>query len=84
MEHKFYLKPQKRVYCFISIIPSFTELVGIFTKKGGRIDKYYLKEWNQSKQTLVYLNGWFSGKNTREAMIKAMAPAKKHPSLLKT
>jgi hypothetical protein len=43
-------------------------------KKGGRIDKYYLRDWNKNKTTLVYLNGWFKGKNIREAIMKALTP----------
>jgi hypothetical protein len=45
------------------------ELVG----KGGRVDKYYLQGWNKNKHALVFLNGWFSGKNIREALVKALA-----------
>jgi len=41
-------------------------------EKGGRIDKYYLQRWNKNKHTLVYLNGWFSGKNIREAILNAL------------
>jgi len=47
-------------------------LVAILLKKGGRINKYYLQEWNKNKHALVYLHGWFSGKNIREALIKAL------------
>lgn len=42
-------------------------------EKGGRIDKYYLREWNKNKHAVVYLNGWFAGKNIREALVKALA-----------
>jgi hypothetical protein len=45
-------------------------------KKGGRINKYYLQDNNQSKNTLVYLKGWFAGKNVREALNKALFSAK--------
>jgi hypothetical protein len=48
-------------------------LISIFLKKGGRIDKYYLQEWNRNKHTLIYLKGWFGGKNIREALTKALA-----------
>jgi len=47
-------------------------LVDKFLKRGGRIDKYYLQSWNRNKKALVYLNGWFGGKNIREALIKAL------------
>ena len=48
------------------------ELVKIFKKRGGRVDKYYLWDWNKNKHAIVFLNGWFSGKNIREAIIKAL------------
>jgi hypothetical protein len=46
--------------------------VGIVSKKGGHVDKYYLREWNKNKHAIVFLNGWFSGKNIREALLKAL------------
>ena len=52
---------------------SVDELIAIFLKKGGRIDKYYLQEWNKNKHAIIYLNGWFGGKNIREAILKALA-----------
>lgn len=52
---------------------SVDELIAIFLKKGGRIDKYYLQEWNKNKHTIIYLKGWFGGKNIREAILKALA-----------
>ncbi|MEK7550707.1 MAG: hypothetical protein AAB535_02890, partial [Patescibacteria group bacterium] len=51
---------------------SISELVDYFRKKGGRIDRYYLRDWNKNKITLVHLNGWFRGKNIREAIGKAL------------
>ena len=45
----------------------------MFEKKGGKINKYYLQEWNKNKHAVIYLNGWFAGKNMREALIKALA-----------
>jgi hypothetical protein len=53
---------------------SITDLISSLVKKGGRVDKYYLREWNKNKTTLVYLNGWFKGKNIREALLKALTP----------
>jgi hypothetical protein len=44
----------------------------MFSKKGGHIDKYYLQDGNKNKQALVHLNGWFGGKNIREALTKAL------------
>lgn len=52
---------------------SVDELIAIFLKKGGHIDEYYLQEWNRNKHTTLHLNGWFSGKNMREALLKALA-----------
>jgi hypothetical protein len=54
------------------------ELMSFFLKKGGHIDKYYLQKSNKNKKTLVYLKGWFSGKNIREALLKALAPKPLH------
>ena len=48
------------------------DLIDLFIKKGGRINKYYLQDWNRSKPALVYFKGWFSGKNSREAILKAL------------
>lgn len=49
------------------------DLIALFLKKGGRIHKYYLQNPQKSRQTLVHLNGWFSGHNIREAILKALA-----------
>jgi len=57
---------------FIVNQPSVDKLIKIFLKRGGRIDKYYLQDNNQSKHTLLYLKGWFAGKNIREAINKAL------------
>jgi len=48
------------------------ELIQTFLKRGGRIDKYYLRDWNRNKHATVYLGGWFGGKNIREALTKAL------------
>lgn len=58
----------------ISNTNSVTDLIASLVKRGGKIDKYYLQDWNKNKSTLVYLNGWFRGKNIREALIKALTP----------
>jgi len=52
---------------------SLKELIETFLKRGGRVNKYYLSEVNQRKHTTVFLKAWFSGKNLREAILKAMA-----------
>ena len=50
---------------------SLNELIKSFLQKGGKIDKYYLRDINRSRRTLVHLNGWFSGQNMRSAIMKA-------------
>jgi hypothetical protein len=50
---------------------SINELIESFLQKGGKIDRYYLRDINRSKRTLVHLNGWFSGQNIRTAIMKA-------------
>jgi len=47
-------------------------LMARFLELGGKIDKYYLRRDRMSRQVLVNLNGWFRGKNVREAITKAM------------
>lgn len=47
-----------------------TSLVG----KGGKVDRFYLRDLNKNKKALVYLNGWITGKNIREALEKALEP----------
>ena len=47
------------------------KLIDSFLLKGGRIDRYYLRETNRGKRSLVYLNGWFSGQNIKAAILKA-------------
>ena len=51
---------------------SLEKLVDSFVKKGGRINKYYLRSTNQGKCALVHLNGWHSGQNIRVAILKAL------------
>jgi len=50
---------------------SVPELIATFLQKGGRIDRYYLRDINRSKRSLVYLGGWFSGQNIKAAILKA-------------
>jgi len=47
-------------------------LIDTFFEKGGRINKFYLKK-KQGNPSLVYLNGWFRGRNIREAILRALA-----------
>lgn len=51
---------------------SLNKLVERFLKRGGYINKYYLQDSNKNKQALVHLDGWFGGKNIREALVKAL------------
>lgn len=60
------------VQSLISFNYSIDDLLNTFFKRGGKIDKYYLQDWNRNKRTLVYLNGWYSGKNIRAALMKAL------------
>lgn len=53
--------------------PSIEELITLLQNSGGRIHEYYLRNNRTSKQTLVYLNGWHSGANIREAITKALS-----------
>lgn len=53
--------------------PTINELLETFLKKGGHIDKYYLRDLNKSKHTVLFLKDWFGGKNIREALLKALA-----------
>lgn len=67
------IKNIKRCYT-LNIYTKFStdELMTLFLEKGGKINKHYLQEWHKNKRTVVYLNGWFSGKNVKEALIKAL------------
>lgn len=47
-------------------------LIDKFTKLGGKINDYYLKQDRSSKGALVNLNGWFRGKTVNEAITKAI------------
>jgi len=47
-------------------------LIAIFLEKGGRINNFYLQKIKRNP-SLVHLNGWFSGRNIREAILKALA-----------
>jgi len=47
--------------------------VALLLKKGGRVDRSYLRKSNMNKHALVWLKGWFGGKNIREALNKALS-----------
>jgi len=49
------------------------ELVALLVKRGGRVDRSYLRKTNMNKHALVWLKGWFGGKNIREALTKALS-----------
>jgi len=57
----------------MDIQPTIHELIKEFLLKGGHIDKYYLHNLGKGKHTVLFLNGWFGGKNIREALLKALA-----------
>ncbi len=46
-------------------------IVNLF-EKGGRINEYYLQKRGRNP-SLVYLNGWYRGRNIREAVLRALA-----------
>ncbi len=52
--------------------PSLDKLVETFLRRGGHINQYYLDVTNRNKHAIVFLNKWVSGKNIREALIKAL------------
>ncbi|KKQ26388.1 MAG: hypothetical protein US62_C0022G0010 [Candidatus Woesebacteria bacterium GW2011_GWA1_37_8] len=52
---------------------SIDELVILFKKRGGIINRYYLQATNRNKQALVYFKGWHRGSNIREAIKKALS-----------
>jgi hypothetical protein len=47
-------------------------LADLLVKRGGHVNKYYLKDLNKNKHAVVFLNGWFGGKNILEALTKAL------------
>jgi len=47
-------------------------LIVTFLEKGGRINKFYLQK-KKRNPSLVHLNGWFQGRNIREAILRALA-----------
>jgi len=57
----------------MEIKPSLEELMQTFLQRGGHVNKYYLREANKSKHAVLFLKGWFGGKNIREALTKALA-----------
>lgn len=60
----------------VMIEEDMSVLMERFLSKGGKIDKYYLSPYRMSKQVLVNLNGWFSGKTVREAITNAFSGQK--------
>ncbi len=57
---------------FVGQEKTLDALIERFLKKGGKIDKYYLRNINRSRRSLIYYNGWFSGDNIRSAIMKAL------------
>lgn len=62
--------------CYNEFIENKTDtidnLIVTFLEKGGRINKFYLQK-KKRNPSLVYLNGWFRGRNIREAILRALA-----------
>ena len=46
-------------------------LIMAFFEEGGRINEFYLQK-KKRNPSLVYLNGWFRGRNIREAILRAL------------
>ncbi len=57
----------------VMVQETIQEIVSKFLARGGKINSYYLSGNARNKQTLVYLRGWFSGHNIREAISKAIS-----------
>jgi hypothetical protein len=49
------------------------KLVEDFLKRGGTIDKSYLHDLSRGRPALVYMKGWFGGRNLRVAINKAIS-----------
>lgn len=49
------------------------DLIEDFINKGGKINKYYLTSTARRKHALVYMKGWYGGRNLRIAINKALA-----------
>jgi hypothetical protein len=47
-------------------------LVVKFFDEGGKINKYYLQN-PRKNPVLVYLNGWYRGKNISDAISRALS-----------
>jgi len=52
--------------------PTLHNLVTTLLKRGGHVNKYYLSDLNKNKHAVVFLKGWFGGRNIREALTKAL------------
>ncbi len=68
--------PTSDFVCYNEVITNKEEttdnLIVTFLEKGGRINNFYLQKKSRNP-SLVYLSGWFSGRNIREAILKALA-----------
>jgi hypothetical protein len=53
-----------------------SSLMARFLKRGGKIDKSYLNPHKSYSHVVVNLNGWFGGKNVREAITRAISGQK--------
>jgi len=57
---------------FIKKKETTDNLIIAFFEEGGRINEFYLQKKGRNP-SLVYLNGWFRGRNIREAITRALA-----------
>ncbi|MBI4130442.1 hypothetical protein HY468_03950 [Candidatus Roizmanbacteria bacterium] len=51
---------------------SLEELIEIVTRKGGRINSFYLQNPKKGP-SLVFYKQWYRGKNLRDALVRALA-----------
>jgi len=49
------------------------EIIDGFLKKGGRIDKSYLRNPSKGPALVFYKKWWYRGRNVREAISRALA-----------
>jgi len=48
-------------------------MIDDFLKKGGRINKNYIKNPSKRPALVFYKNWWYRGRNIREAISRALA-----------
>jgi hypothetical protein len=55
------------------ISQTLEELLERFTKRGGTVNRFYLQTPARNRKSLVYLKGWYTGANIKDAIVKALA-----------